>query len=205
MNRFSFLQLLNIVGITNLLVIISFKDVVVSRVFLFGVAFSGGLILVTISLLIVFSYRIRRDFDPAFSPISSDFSVILKYILPNFMVSGLLLLLVLSLYHDLRLLRVFFVFAALTIYPLSLYRKAQFVLTKESEIKAYNFTRQPSEIRIDKIEALRKVLFGFLYKIIYIDTSNIRKTIYFFPRSGLFPFLSTPTSIKELRIRLRQT
>lgn len=197
--RFLFLQIINIVGIVNFLTIIIMRDELIPLVVRFSLIFSGGLFLVSFFLIIIFYNSFLRKIENGFEKQSSGLSPILKYVLPNFMISGVLILFILGLVYDVGMFKVFFLFLIVIIFPLVIYFKSLFVAVRGNEVRFYNYSNDFVQISGEQIKSIGRVLLGFAYKIKYVDASNTESTKYFFPKGYFLGLLVEPESVKLLK------
>ncbi len=197
--RFLYLQIINIVGIVNFLIIVIMQDELIPLVTRFSLIFSGSLFLVSLCLIIFFYNSFLRKIETGFEKQSSSLSPVLKYVLPNFMIAGVLILFISGLVYDVGMFRIFFLFLIIIFFPLLIYFKSLFVAVRGNEVRFYNYSNDFIQINGNQIKSIGRVLIGFVYKIKYIDSDNLNKVKYFFPKGYFFGVLAEPKSVKLIK------
>src|SRR5260370_1923622 len=130
-------QIINIIGFSNLMMHIMNKDFLGNRVFQTGMKFSTFLVIGSLVFIIFLSASFLRKTD---SKSSSFLSPILKYALPNAFIAFLIAMLIQGCFFDVQLLKVFFLFLIISIFPIIAYSKSVYVLLHGKEIRFYDYS-----------------------------------------------------------------
>jgi hypothetical protein len=192
-------QIVNVIGITNFLVILMLQNKLAAMVTRFSLMFSGTLIIVSFIMIVIFSALFLRKTGKNFQKCSSDLSPIFRYFLSNFAVSAVLVLFMLGFFIDTEILKVCLLSLIIFIFPIIAYNKSVYVLLHGKEIRLYDYSDGFESISGNQIKDIKKVLLGMMYKIKYEDADGSSKARYFFPNGNFFFFFSEPASIKALK------
>lgn len=188
-------QIVNIIGFSNLMFHVMNKDFLGDRVFQTGMKLSSFLIIGGLILIIFFSASFLRKVD---SKISSFLSPLFKYALPNAFIGVLLALFIQGCFFDAQLLKLFFLFLIISIFPIIAYTKSVFVILQGKEIRLCDYSDDFESISGKQITGIKKVFLGMMYKIKFTDNDGVSKAKYFFPTGNFFFFIE-PASVKKLK------
>jgi len=101
-----FLQIINVVAITNYIQISLIQDRLADFIVRFSLIFSAVLFAVSVVGIIFFSVTFLKNLDRDISRVSSNASPFRKYLMPNILISIVFVLLTMGLIKDLEILKV---------------------------------------------------------------------------------------------------
>lgn len=197
--RSTILQIVNIISLVNFFTIIVMKDSLADSIVKFSLIFCVSLFLISFFLIMFFYNSFLEKIEDGFERQSSNLSPILKYVLPNFMASFVIVLFIVGLVYDIEMFKVFFLFLVIIIFPFIIYFKSLFVAMRGNEIRFYNYSDKFIQINGSQLKSIGKVLFGFIYKVKYVDENNSSQAKYFFPKGYLLSQFIEPDSVKLLK------
>lgn len=183
-------QIINIIGLTALASNITLRSVLSENILRTSLAINGTLALLGLVVVMIFSVLFLRKFENEEGQ-SSSLSPFYKYLFPNLSISVSLLLLTLGCFYDFNLLKVFFVWSLLTIVPVWIYLKSSYVIAGTDKIIVSNYT-ETSTVLLNDIKSVRSAFFNLIWKLSYTDNKNLKRSVFFFPKGGLFLFSVSP-------------
>lgn len=196
-----FFQLINIVGITNLITVLFIQDLLGEVVTRFAIAFSSGIVIVSLMVIVLTSVLFFRriDLETSCSTILSPFY---RFLLVNPIISNVLILLSLGITYGPDFFKIAFLSLLVTSYPIFLFCKSSFVANVNGKIRIYSYSNDFEEIGFDRVLSIKMLQMGLLYKITYMSEIETKKARYFFPKGGLLLF-KTPDCVRMMRERIR--
>ncbi|MEO9967263.1 MAG: hypothetical protein ABJF11_15800 [Reichenbachiella sp.] len=196
--KLQFSQVINIIGWTNLFSILIINESISPLIFDFSIKFSGAIITVSLFFIIKFSHSFSKSIMDDNEVLSSTFAPFFRFVMPNFMISFILSLLIVGAIVQTELIRVSVVMMIITIFPLIALLRSKHVTISENTVKIFDYTAKDNNIvEKSQLVKVRKVLPFLLYKIVYLNNEGKRKSDFFMPKGVFFSF-GKPSSIKKI-------